>query len=62
MIPPYLVSKGILQEPILYLSNFLEKHRTLYYDNPTLVREKNDLNQWFKFFLVGIIETAKNGV
>lgn len=27
-----------------------------------LVREKNNLAQWFKFFLVGIIETAKNGI
>jgi Fic family protein len=62
MIPLYLVSKGILQAPILYLSDFLEKHRALYYDNLTLVREKNDLTQWFKFFLVGIIETAKNGI
>ena len=26
------------------------------------VREKNDLAQWFKFFLVGIIETAKNSI
>lgn len=26
------------------------------------VREKNDLLQWFKFFLVGIIETAKSGI
>ena len=26
------------------------------------VRVKNDLKQWFKFFLVGIIETAKNSI
>ena len=26
------------------------------------VREKNDINQWFKFFLVGIIETTKKGI
>jgi Fic family protein len=26
------------------------------------VREKNDLLHWFKFFLVGIIETAKSGI
>ncbi|MFO7933664.1 MAG: Fic family protein, partial [Bacteroidales bacterium] len=26
------------------------------------VREKSDLPQWFKFFLVGIIETSKNGI
>jgi len=62
IIPLYLVSKGILQKPVLYLSDFFEKNRKLYYDNLTNVREKNDLGQWFKFFLVGVIETAKNGI
>jgi Fic family protein len=62
MIPLYLVSKGILQKPILYLSDFFEKNRKLYYDNLTVVRDKNDITQWFKFFLVGIIETAKSGI
>lgn len=62
MIPLYLVSKGILRKPILYLSDFLERNRTHYYDNLMRVREKNDIDQWLKFFLVGIIETAKNGI
>lgn len=62
MIPLYLVSKGILRKPILYLSDFLERNRTHYYDNLMRVREKNDISQWLKFFLVGIIETAKNGI
>lgn len=62
MITLYLVSKGILKQPVLYLSDFFERNRTLYYDNLTRVREKNDINQWFKFFLVGVIETAKNGI
>ncbi len=62
LITLYLVEKGILKKPVLYLSDFFEKHRTLYYDNLTRVREKNDLIQWVKFFLVGIIETAKNGI
>ena len=62
MIPLYLVSKGILQEPILYLSDFVERHRRLYYENLALVREKNDLDHWFKFFLSGIIETSRNGI
>jgi len=62
MITLYLVEKEILKQPILYLSDFFEKNRTLYYDNLMRVREKNDINQWFKFFLVGIIETAKNGI
>src|SRR5690554_5221991 len=62
LITLYLVSKNILKRPILYLSDFFEKHRTLYYDNLMRVRTHNDLNQWFKFFLSGIIETSKNGV
>lgn len=62
MITLYLVERGILKKPILYLSDFFERNRSLYYDNLTLVREKNNLIQWFKFFLVGIIETAKSGI
>lgn len=62
MITLYLVEKGILKKPILYLSDFFERNRMLYYDNLTRVREKSDLSQWFKFFLVGVIETAKNGI
>ncbi len=62
MITIYLVEKGILKKPILYLSDFFERNRALYYDNLTKVRETNDLTQWFKFFLVGVIETAKSGV
>lgn len=62
IIPLYLVSKGIIRKPVLYLSDFFEKNRKLYFDNLTRVREKNDLEQWFKFFLVGVIETAKNGI
>ena len=62
LITLYLVSKGILKKPVLYLSDFFERNRTHYYDNLMRVREKNDLQQWFKFFLVGLIETAKNGI
>lgn len=58
----YLVSKGILKQPVLYLSDFFERNRMHYFDNLMRVREKNDLLQWFRFFLVGIIETAKNSI
>lgn len=62
LITLYLVNKEILKQPILYLSDFFEKHRMLYYDNLMRVRTHNDLTQWLKFFLTGIIETAKSGV
>ena len=62
MITLYLVEKKILKRPILYLSDFFERNKSLYYENLTSVRTKNDIEQWFKFFLVGIIETAKNSI
>jgi Fic family protein len=62
LITLYLVNKGILKQPVLYLSDFFERHRTHYYDNLMRAREKNDLLQWFKFFLVGVRETASNSV
>jgi Fic family protein len=58
LISLYLVSSGILEKPLLYLSDFFEKNKTLYYDNLTFVRTKNDLSQWLKFFLTGVIQTA----
>ena len=62
LITLYLVSSGMLQQPILYLSDYLEKHRRTYYDKLTDAREKNDITGWIKFFLEGVIDTAENGV
>lgn len=62
LITLYLVNKGILKRPILYLSDFFERNRILYYDNLMRVRTHNDMNQWLKFFLTGVIETAQKGV
>ena len=60
LITLYLVHSKVLQQPLLYLSDFFEKHKALYYDNLTLVRTKNDITQWIKFFLAGVSETAQN--
>lgn len=62
MIPLYLIEKQILRQPILYLSAFFDRNRGLYYRNLMDVRESNNIHQWFKFFLVGIIETAESGI
>jgi len=59
MITLYLISNKIIEKPILYLSDFFEKHKGLYYDNLTMVRTKNDLNQWIKFFLEAINQTSE---
>jgi Fic family protein len=60
LITLFLVEQKILSKPLLYLSAFFEKNKSLYYNNLTFVRTKNDMKQWLKYFLVGIAETAEN--
>lgn len=62
LITLYLVSNKIINKPALYLSDFFERNRNLYYDNLTVVRSKNNLTQWITFFLVGVLETAENSI
>lgn len=62
MIPLYLVSRGILKQPVLYLSDYLERNREEYYDRLTRVRNENAIGDWVRFFLDGITETASSGV
>lgn len=61
LITLYLVSKGILKRPILYLSDFLESHRRSYYDKIMKVRTNDDIAGWVSFFLEGVIQTAGKG-
>lgn len=61
LITLYLISKGLLAKPSLYLSDFFERNKGSYYDSLTMVRASSDLTGWIKFFLTAIIETAKSG-
>ena len=62
MITLYLVTNQLLHKPTLYLSDFLEKNKSLYYENLTKVRNNNDLIQWLKFFLEGVRSTSQNSI
>lgn len=61
LITLYLVNKGLLRKPSLYLSHFFERNRGSYYDALTRVRESNDVSHWVRFFLSAVIETANKG-
>ena len=45
LITLYLVSKGLLAKPTLYVSEYFDKHRSTYYDKLMLVRSRSDLAQ-----------------
>jgi len=62
LITLYLVERKMLHKPVLYLSEFIERNRAHYYDHLTNVRTKDDLTTWLKFFMQGVIETAKSSI
>ncbi len=62
LITLYFVDTGVLRKPVLYLSDFFEKNRAAYYDNLTRVRTHHDINQWLRFFLVGVRDTASMAI
>ena len=60
LIPLYLISKGLLSKPSLYISAYLEKNRFKYYSALDSGRKNNQLIGWCKFFLKVLAETAYN--
>ncbi|QQS59100.1 Fic family protein [Candidatus Peregrinibacteria bacterium] len=63
LIPLYLLEKNILQQPILYISDFFEKNRRAYYDSLDYARSSQDgVIKWVSFFLDGVVQTAKQGI
>lgn len=56
----YLMSKGILSTPALYVSYYLKKNRIEYYDRLEAVRKSGNYEQWIKFFLRAISESAES--
>jgi Fic family protein len=58
----FLKENGLLSYPTLYISYFLKRNRIEYYDRLTEVREKGNYEQWVKFFLQGIYESAEDSI
>lgn len=55
----YLVEKGLLDAPILYLSKYIIENKNQYYAKLRAVTEKQDWEGWILYMLKGIEETAK---
>ncbi|MHB8399047.1 MAG: Fic family protein [Candidatus Limnocylindrales bacterium] len=53
-----LVHRGVIGRPLLYLSHYLKRHRSEYYDRLTSIRESGDWEGWLTFFLLGVAATA----
>lgn len=60
MIPIMLVLRGVLPQPLLYLSAFFEQNRSQYYDLLLRTSQQGDLEPWLVFFLRGVERQARD--
>lgn len=62
LITLFLLEQKVLTTPALYISYFLKKNRVEYYDRMTEVRTKGNYEQWVRFFLQAVKESAEDAV
>ncbi len=58
----YLILKKLQSLPILYLSNYIIKHKPDYYRLLQNVREENLWEEWLLFMIHGVEQTAKETI
>ena len=58
IIALYLIWKGVLSKPLLYLSYYLKKNRGEYYERLAKIRAEGAWEAWLKFFLRGVGEIS----
>lgn len=58
----YLVQKGLLHLPVLYLSRYIIRHKTDYYRLLQAVRETESWEEWILYILTGVEQTAKESI
>lgn len=51
--------RGVLRRPLLYLSDYLKRHRQTYYERLQAIRDGGDWEGWIDFFLHGVREVAR---
>ena len=58
----YLVQKGLLDIPVLYLSRYIIRTKPDYYRLLQAVRDNGSWEEWVLYMLRGVEETAKNTI
>ena len=58
----YLVQKGLLDIPVLYLSRYIVKTKPEYYRLLQRVRTDNDWESWILYMLEGIAQTSRGTI
>ncbi len=60
LITLFLIERGRLSQPLLYLSDFVERNKSDYYDLLQRVRTHGEWLPWIRYFLTGVEDTARD--
>lgn len=58
----FLIHRGVLPAPLLYISSYLEEYRREYYERLRAVRERAEIQEWLQFFLTAVAVQAEDAV
>ena len=59
LITLFLIERGRLSQPLLYLSDYIDAHRRDYYDLLQRVRTHGDWVAWIRYFITGVERVAR---
>jgi len=63
LIALYIHHSGLLELPVLYLSNYFKKYQKLYYQKLQDYHDENaQIDAWLEFFLEGVAEIAESSI
>lgn len=62
LITLFLIERGRLSKPLLYLSSYIEQHRTEYYELLQRIRTHGDWLAWIRYFLTAVRDTARSAI
>ncbi len=62
LITFFLIDRGHLTQPLLYLSRYFEANRQEYYERLLSVSQKGDWSGWLEYFLEAVVDQAADAI
>jgi Fic family protein len=57
-----MMTNGVLRQPLLYVSAYLEKHRAEYYERLLAVSQRGEHEEWIRFFLRAVEHQSRDAI
>ncbi len=62
LITLFLIERGRLSKPLLYLSSYIEQNKAAYYESLQRIRTHGDWPAWLRYFLTAVRDTGRSAI